>query len=430
MLDSECHQADPLKPAILLPICFQIFEAMSKITIRSAKALQAKSAECFLWDSELRGFGLRCSPKGRKTFILQYRQNGRTRRMSLGQFGALTPSQARDLARKQLGEVAKGEDPSGDRQRERKAPNVSALCDRFLEEHVALRCKPTTQREYGRACELFIKPKLGGIRVMAVTRPDVAELHHSLRTKPYQANRVLGVLSKMFNLAEIWGLRPDGSNPTRHVPKYKEHKRERFLSPDEIDRLWKTLDQAISEGTETLHVASAFKLLLLTGCRLSEVQKLKWAYIRDDVIWLPDAKTGPRRVLLNQTAVSLLRALPRLPGNPYVIVGALDGQHVTDMQKPWRRIRKTAQLEDVRIHDLRHTYASIAAMAGQSLPMIGRLLGHTQAQSTARYAHLADETTRRASNEVDGLFGSFLTIPEPKPRAHLRLVSDAETENR
>lgn len=404
---------------------------MSKITIRSAKALNADREERFLWDSELHGFGLRCSPKGRKTFILQYRQNGRTRRMSLGQFGALTPEQARELARRHLGDVAKGEDPSGERQRERKAPNVSALCERFLEEHVAVVCKPTTQREYRRSCELYIKPKLGGLRVMAVTRPDVAELHHSLRTRPYQANRVLSLLSKMFNLAEIWGLRPDGSNPTRHVPKYKEYKRERFLSPDEIDRLWRTLDKAVSDETETLHVASAFKLLLLTGCRLSEIQKLKWSYIRDDVIWLPDAKTGPRRVLLNQTALSVLSALPRQTGNPYVIVGAVDGQHVTDLQKPWRRIRATAELDDVRIHDLRHTYASIAAMAGQSLPMIGRLLGHTQAQTTARYAHLADETTRRAANEVDGLLGSFLTLPEPivTRQPQLRVVKGSPSDD-
>ncbi|MEM6411417.1 MAG: tyrosine-type recombinase/integrase [Pseudomonadota bacterium] len=403
---------------------------MSKITIRSAKALKATSKEHFLWDGELRGFGLRCSPKGRKTFILQYRQNGRTRRMSLGQFGALTPEQARELARRHLGEIAKGEDPSGDRQRERKAPNVSALCNRFLEEHVALRCKPTTQREYKRACELFIKPKLGSLRVMAVTRPDVAELHHGLRDRPYQANRVLGVISKMFNQAEIWGLRPDNTNPTRHVPKYKEHKRERYLSPEEIETLWTVLDQSVRDGSETLHVASAFKLLLLTGCRLSEIQKLKWSYIRDDVIWLPDAKTGPRRVLLNQTALGILRTLPRLPGNPYVIVGAVEGQHVTDIQKPWRRIREAAKIEDVRIHDLRHTYASIAAMAGHSLPMIGRLLGHTQAQTTLRYAHLADETTRRASNEVDGLFGSFLSngshVASSQPK--LRLVHDTRRE--
>jgi len=247
---------------------------MTKITKRSADALRPQQTECFLWDSELRGFGLRCSPKGKKVFVLQYRQNGRTRRMTLGPYGALSPEQARDLARRNLGDVAKGDDPSGERQRERRAPNISALCDRFIDEHVMLRCKPTTQREYRRCCDLFIKPKIGTLRVQAVTRPDVAELHHALRNKPYQANRVLGVLSKMFNLAEIWGLRPDNSNPTRHVPKYAEHKRERFLDPDEIKRLWATLDQSVEDGTQTLHVATAFKLLLLTGCRLTEIKTL------------------------------------------------------------------------------------------------------------------------------------------------------------
>ena len=398
---------------------------MAKITKRSADALEAKGRECFLWDGELRGFGLRCSPKGKKVFILQYRQNGRTRRMTLGAYGAITPDQARDLARRSLGDVAKGEDPSGDRQRERRAPNLSALCDRFMEEHVALHCKPTTQREYRRCCDLFIKPKLGGMRVQAVTRPDIAELHHALRDKPYQANRVLGVLSKMFNLAEIWGLRPDGSNPTRHVPKFAERKRERFLSPDEIERLWRTLDQAVENRTETEHVAAAFKLLLMTGCRLSEIQTLKWSYIRGDVIWLPDAKTGPRRVLLNQTALTILRDLERDTGNDHVIIGAIDGQHVTDLQKPWRRIRAAAGLEGVRIHDLRHTYASIAAMAGHSLPMIGQLLGHTQAQTTMRYVHLVDDNARKASADVNRLMSEFLSAPEPSLPA-LRVVKGNE----
>jgi integrase len=384
---------------------------MGKITKRSAEALTADGAETFLWDSELRGFGLRCSPKGKKVFILQYRQDGRSRRMSLGALGALTPDEARDLARRFLGDVAKGEDPSGERQKERKAPNMSALCDRFIDEHVNLRCKPTTQGEYRRACDLFIKPRIGSLRVQAVTRTDVAELHHALRNKPYQANRVLGVLSKMFNLAEVWGLRPDGSNPTRHVPKYAERKRERFLDPDEIKRLWATLDQSVQDETETVHVTAAFKLLLLTGCRLSEIQTMRWSYIRGDVLWLPDAKTGPRRVLLNDSALSVLRTLPRLADNDHVIVGAVDGQHITDLQRPWRRIRAAAGLPGVRIHDLRHTYASVAAMAGHSLPMIGHLLGHTQAQTTQRYVHLVDTNARKAANEVNALMSGFFSPP-------------------
>lgn len=398
---------------------------MAKITIRSAEAHKAQDVETFLWDGELRGFGLRCSPKGKKIFILQYRHNGRTRRMTLGAYGALTPDEARDLARRFLGDVAKGEDPSGQRQRERRAPNMSALCDRFVEDHVRLRCKPKTQSEYERCCEQFIKPKIGALRVQSVNRNDIVDLHRSLRSKPYQANRVLSVLSKMFNLAELWGLRPDGSNPVRQVPKYAERKRERFLDPEEIKRLWATLDQCAQDETETVHVTAAFKLLLLTGCRLSEIQTMRWSYIRGDVLWLPDAKTGPRRVLLNDSALSVLRTLPRLADNDHVIVGAVEGQHITDLQRPWRRIRAAAGLPGVRIHDLRHTYASVAAMAGHSLPMIGHLLGHTQARTTQRYVHLVDTNARKAANEVNALMSGFFSPPRPAAPL-LRLIDGGD----
>lgn len=386
---------------------------MNKITKRMLDAAEVGEKESFLWDGELKGFGVRFSTEGRKTFILQYRQGGRTRRMKLGTFGNLTVDEARDIAKKALGRIADGDDPSAERQQERRAPNLASLCDRFLDEYVAYRCKPSTQGEYRRCCEIFIKPDLGNMRVQDVTRPDISTLHHKLRDKPYQANRVLGVLSKMFNLAEVWGLRPDGSNPTRHVQKYQERKRERFLSPEEIDRLWKVLAAGEQEESISKHVAAAYKLLLLTGCRLREIQTLKWSYIRGDVIWLPDAKTGPRRVLLSRAALDVLISLPHGPENDFVIVGEVKGQHVIDLQRPWQRIRSEAGLENVRIHDLRHTYASIAAMAGHSLPMIGRLLGHTQAQSTQRYAHLADATTRKALDDVDELISSFMKNAAP-----------------
>lgn len=380
---------------------------MGKITKRSVDALAAKDRDYFLWDAQIPGFGVRVSPKGRKTYTVQYRLGGRTKRVSLGVHGAITPDEARDLARRTLGDVSRGADPSGQKRIERRAPTVSALCDRFLDEYVPVRCKPSTEKEYRRCCDLFIRPKIGAMRVQDIARRDIATLHHELRDKPYQANRVLGVLSKIFNLAEVWGLRPDGSNPTRHVQKYKEQKRERYLDPDEIDRLWRILDSSVAAGTETMHVAGAFKLLLLTGCRLSEIQKAKWSWVRGNILLLPDAKTGPRRVMLSKSALEVLSALPRLPDNAYIIAGKVEGQFATDLQKPWRRIRKTAKLEDVRIHDLRHTYASLAAAAGHSLPVIGKLLGHTQAQTTARYAHLADTVTRNAADDVDGLISGF-----------------------
>ena len=380
---------------------------MGKITKRSVDALAPKERDYFYWDSQIPGFGVRVSPKGRKTYTVQYRIGGRTKRVSLGVHGAITPDEARDLARRNLGDISRGQDPSGQKRRDRRAPQMAALCDRFIDEYVPVRCKPSTQREYRRCCDIFIRPKIGAMRVQDITRPDIATLHHGLRDKPYQANRVLGVLSKMFNLAEVWGLRPDGSNPTRHVQKYKETPRERYLSPEEIETLWRVIDQSVSDETETEHVASAFKLLLLTGCRLSEIQKAKWSWVRGSILLLPDAKTGPRRVMLSKSALGVLAALPHLPGNPHIIAGAVDGHHVTDLQKPWRRLRAAAGLNDVRIHDLRHTYASLAAAAGHSLPVIGKLLGHTQAQTTARYAHLADAVTRSAADDVDDMIGGF-----------------------
>jgi integrase len=395
---------------------------MGKITKRSVDALPSNSSEYFFWDDQIPGFGVRVSPMGKKRYIIQYRSGGRTRRMNLGSHGVLTPNQARDLARNRLGTVAFGGDPSGDLQKERRAPTVATLCERFLNEHVALRCKPSTYGDYRQVCEKYIKPKFGTHRIQDVTRVDVTELHHALRDKPYQANRVLSVVSKMFNLAEVWGLRNDGTNPTRHVPKYPEKKRERFLAAEEVETLWQALNASVENEMETVHVCAAFKLLLLTGCRLSEIQTMKWSYIRDNVLWLPDAKTGPRRVLLSKTSLNIIRALPRFNDNPFVIIGKIEGQHVTDLQKPWRRIRKNANLNDVRIHDLRHTYASFAAMAGHSLPMIGKLLGHTQTQTTARYAHLADAVTRNAADEVDGLISEFTKMVSKKPV--LRLVDD------
>jgi len=382
---------------------------MPKITKRSVDVLAPKASDYFFWDTQMPGFGVRVSPKGRKTYTVQYRKGGRTKRVSLGVHGAITPDEARGLAQQTLAQVAQGKDPAGERERDRRAPNVNALCDRFIDEYVAARCKATTQRDYRTACAKYVRPHLGTMKVQDVTRSDVANIHHRLREKPYQANRVLAVVSKMFNLAEVWGLRPDGSNPTRHVQKFSEKRRERFLSPEEIQTLWSTLDLKVAEGDVTVHVAGAFKLLLLTGCRLSEIQTLKWSYVRGNTIWLPDAKTGPRRVMLSKSASQVLADLPCVEDNPFVVVGTVEGQYAINLQKPWRRIRKAAGLDDVRIHDLRHTYASLAAMAGHSLHMIGNLLGHTQAQTTARYAHLADAVTRNAADEVDTLIGGFVS---------------------
>ena len=235
-----------------------------------------------------------------------------------------------------------------------------------------------------------------------MTRADVARLHHEFRDTPYQSNRNLEIVSKMFNLAEMWGLRPDGSNPCRHVKKYKEEKRERYLSADELARLGEVLRQCEQEGIESASEINLIRLLVFTGCRLSEIQTLKWDYVdlENGVLRLPDSKTGAKIVHIGGAAARILSGIERLDDNPWVIPGKYANTHLQEPQRPWRRIRARAGLDDVRIHDLRHTFASVAVSGGQGLPMIGKMLGHTQVQTTARYAHLATDPIKQATADV------------------------------
>ncbi|MBR9653557.1 site-specific integrase [Thalassovita aquimarina] len=389
---------------------------MPKLTKRAVEALRPEAKDYFVWDSQIAGFGVRVMPSGARTYQAQYRKGGRTRRVSVGRHGKITVDEARKLAKEIMGQVARGENPAEEISLHRKAPTVAALCERFFDSHAKERCKPSTQKEYRRAIDLFIVPALGSFKVVDVERKDIADLHHKFRGKPYQANRTLGVLSKMFNLAEVWGLRPDGSNPCRHVPKYREIKRERYLSQHELQRLGQVLADVEQEGSETPFVVAAFRLLILTGCRLGEIQTLKWEYITPHGMELPDSKTGARRIPLPQPARDVLANLPRTPGNPYVIEGKLPRKYATDLQHPWRRIRERAGLHNVRIHDLRHTYASNAVSSGMPIQMVGRLLGHTQLQTTMRYAHLADDPVRRAAEENAQRLGMSLNIPENQVR--------------
>jgi integrase len=395
---------------------------MPKLTKRAVDALQPKATDYFVWDSQISGFGVRILPSGAKSYQAQYRKGGRTRRVSVGRHGKITVDEARKLAKEIMGQVAKGENPAEAISQHRKAPTIAALCERFFEAHVMERCKPSTQGEYRRAIDLFITPAIGSFKIVDVERKDIAELHHRFRDKPYQANRTLGVLSKMFNLSEIWGLRPDGSNPCRHVPKYREMKRERYLSQNELQRLGQVLAQVERQGSETPFIVAAFRLLILTGCRLGEIQTLRWDYITPTGMELPDSKTGARRIPLPQPARDVLASLPRTPGNPYVIEGRLEGKYATDLQHPWRRIRALAGLSGVRIHDLRHTYASNAVSAGMPIQMVGRLLGHTQLQTTMRYAHLADDPVRRAAEQNAQRLGSALNVME-NHNQRLRIVT-------
>ena len=388
-----------------------------RISKRSVDAVKAGGTDTVYWDGELTGFGLRVRRSGRKSYVVQTRIAGRLCWFTIGPHGPLNPDQARARALEILACAKKGIDPRDADARREAEPSMADLGRRFLEEYVPVHCKPSTREEYSRSVRLFVDPVIGELRVPEVQRKDIAALHHGLRDKPYQANRTLGVLSKMFSLAEVWGWRPDGSNPCRHVKRYKEHKRERFLSPEETERLGQVLRDVEEEMPSAV---AAFRLLLLTGCRMSEIRDLRWEYVKDGCIELPDAKTGGRVVPLGPEARAVLSSIPRDEDNPWVIAGRLPGSHLTDLQRPWRRIRKQAGLEGVRIHDLRHSFASRALALGESLTMIGKLLGHTQVQTTARYAHLARDSIQTAAARITGSIGGNLLGGDEMKRALTR----------
>ena len=372
---------------------------MPKITKRTVDALKPHERERVVWDDDLKGFGVRVHPSGRKVFIVKTRYRGRIIKMTIGPHGAVSPTYARVRAAEIITDARAGKNPAG---RKSGASTMHALGKRFLEDYVPVHCKPSTAEEYRRSIKLFIDPKIGKLRVPDVQRSDIAALHHEMRETPYQANRTLGVLSKIFNLAELWELRPDGSNPCRHVKRFKEKKRERFLSDEEYRRLGATLRDIEADSSETAAAIAAIRLLMLTGCRLSEIQKLQWEHVDLNAgeLRLPDTKTGAKVVHLGDPAIAVLRGIQRQDDNPWVIAGRKPGSHLTDLQHPWRRIRARAGLEDVRIHDLRHSFASGGLLVGEGLPMIGKLLGHTQVQTTARYAHLANDPVKSAANRI------------------------------
>jgi integrase len=389
-----------------------------KITKRVVDAAHydRKTGAQYVWDSLLTGFGLRLYPSGRKVYIVAYRAAGVQRFLTLGRHGELTPDQARDLAAEVLLRVRQGGDPSEERQAYREAPTMADLAERYMEEHARPHKKPSSILNDKLAWKNHILPALGRRKVADVTREEIARFHRSKVKMPYGANRVLALLSNAFKLAEMWGWRPDSSNPCRHVQRFREKKRQRFLSGEELNRLATVLAEIEHERTEPAAPIAAIRLLLFTGCRMGEILQLRWSEVDFErrCLFLADSKTGSKVVHLNSPALEVLAGIERDKDNPYVIRGRIAGTHWINLQLPWGRIRRQAGLEDVRIHDLRHSFASVAAGAGLSLPMIGRLLGHTRADTTLRYAHLADNPLRQATEQIGA---SIEAAMQPRPMA-------------
>ena len=382
-----------------------------KLTLTVINALPPDST---IWDTELKGFCARRQRSPAITYQLKMRVHGKIRWFSVGRHGQATPDGSTwtpDTARRQairiMGDPTIAEKPNTAAKPSR--PLFGDVADEFLKLHGA-KLKPRTLEEQSRIVRLYLKPAFGKQELAEITRNDVEVAHVSWRETPRAANHALAVLSTLMNWAEEHKYRPQDSNPCRKITHYPQNNRERFLQPDELARLGAALDHAASQELASPYAVAALRLLIFTGARLSEILTLRWSFVDFErkALLLPDSKTGQKTIPLNAPAIEVLKALPRLQNNPFVIVGHIHGTRMVNLQKPWRRIRAIAGLDDVRIHDLRHTWASVSVATGGSLPIIGRALGHSQPSTTQRYAHLTDTPVHQLSQATGELLANAL----------------------
>ncbi len=386
------------------------------LTKRIVDRLAVNGKDGVFWDSELPGFGIRVYPTGRKVYVAQARAKGRSVRATVGRHGDIAPAEARREAAKLLARIKAGLPPV--EPETEPAPTVADLAERYEREYVAMHCKPNTIRHYGLMLKKHIVPGLGAHPVSQVARKDILAFQFGLSGMPTVANRCVDILVKMFNMAELWEMRPPGRNPCRSVPRYKvAPRKERFLTSGELARLGRTLDIAPAKRLASRHSAAAIRLLVLTGCRRNEIMGLAW----DDLDFeagemrFADSKTGARIVPMPPAAAAVLAALPRVAGNPWVFPGRKKGTHQTNINDAWDRIRRHADLDGVRLHDLRHSFASRALALGESLSMIGELLGHRKIDTTARYAHLARESVQASTARVADSIGADILTERTDP---------------
>jgi integrase len=418
-------------------------------------ALEARDSDYVTWCGHLPGFGLRVRPSGRKTFVAQYDFGGRrgvTRKVTIGAYGPWTVDDARKKAREILTDAKRGIDVAGEKSKRRAEMTVAELCDDYLKQGCDNKKPSTLATDRGRI-ERHIKPRLGKRRISDITKVDIATFMREIangktatdvKTGKHgraivtggkgAATRTVRLLGGIFSYAVDRGYLE--TNPRHGVKVYPDGKSERFLSADELQRLGEALREAETVGLpwqlkesanakhrpksaenqrETIseYAVAAIRLLLLTGCRAGEIVNLQWSHVDFErgFLNLPDSKTGAKPVLLGAPALKILSELPRVKGNPYVVVGDKKGKPRSDLKRPWKRISAHAGLADLRLHDLRHSYASVGAASGMGLAIVGKLLGHASTATTARYAHFADDPLRRASDSIANTIAAALAGP-------------------
>ena len=400
----------------------------TKLSKRAIDTIAAGPLPALQYDTELKGFGIRIGASGKLTWFIEYRPGAGGRRVAKKRyyFGSreFTPEQARQTAKELLAAVALGSDPMRERLRERQSLTFSEFAERYLAEEADAKLKPGTIANYRIAIRKHANPDLGRIKLDKISNADLARLHTKIgKTSTVNANRTMECISSIFRYAATCNIVPVGHNPTKGIRAFRENRRERFLSSEELARLGEAIREAETVGTpyeldETkpsakhapkpesrgikmdAYTAAAFRLLILTGARLREILNLRWDFVdfQRGLLLLPDSKTGRKAIVLNAPALAVLQKLEH--AGLYVIATGNPQRPKADLNRPWRTISKRSGLVGVRLHDLRHTHASVGAAAGLSLPIIGKLLGHTQASTTQRYAHLASDPLKEASAKI------------------------------
>ncbi|WP_162652137.1 site-specific integrase [Lentilitoribacter sp. Alg239-R112] len=421
-----------------------------RLTKKVVDNLVAKERDYVEWCGALAGFGCRVRKSGTKTFIAMYRIGGRNapvKRVTIGPYGKLTVEEARSMAGEVLAKARLGEDVAEIKAKERAQLTMTQLCDEYLEHGCDLKKASTIATDKGRI-EGHIKPLLGTKQIGKIKRTDIQKFLRDVATGKTArdkktgkfgrsiikggkgtATRTVRLLGGILSYAVQQGYIE--TNPRTGVKLYPDNKGQRFLSEEELQRLGDTMREAetiglpwiFNEGKKTKHrpkieenrreiisphAVAAVRLILLTGCRVGEILKLRWNEVDFErgLLHLPDSKTGAKPVVLAAPALEVLSTLPRT--DDYVISGAIPGKPRSDLKRPWQRICNHAKLEGVRLHDLRHTYASVGAMSGMGLGVVGKLLGHQTPETTAQYSHFADDPLRRASETIGGSIAAAL----------------------
>jgi len=411
-----------------------------KLTKSAVDRLRPQATRYDVIDSLIPGFVLRVNTDGSKTAMLRYRRDGRNRAFKLGIIGdGFTMHEARRNASKARGIVDAGGDPARDREARRASLTFAEVAERFMTEAAEPYLKATTVRNYWGMLRKHVLPALGRMKVAEVERADIEGLHQRVgKSAPGTANRVLALVSVVMTNAERWGHRPAQSNPCHRMPKFRERKMERFLSSEERAQLDAVLSEAhrASKG-QPLYVAPGsilvIRLLSLTGARSSEITGLQWSMVdlERGCLRLPDSKTGAKVIPLTPTAVAMLRELAAQakPGVPWVCTSERDGQ-VNNLRRAWLALRSRAGLDDVRLHDLRHSAASDALASGVPLALVGAMLGHKHPQTTQRYAHLNDATLQEAARMMgEAIEKSTQEGTERLRQRQLRAVGDDQGEH-